>query len=227
MSIIKFQEARTAGGVRALEDAPAKAAAATVDPCYLALQREVDRLTALLAEKDAEIERGVKALDEAFKKGRDEGCAAALEETAADREALAANLEAAVDRSLALLERELSSMERLAVVLAVEGLEKILGTPGAFADIATQIIREQLGRLDRAAIVRIEVSAADFIDADCADALASQIGAPAAEICLCEDLASGDCRIKMTLGALDIGVNQQWGQLKAVLQELSEPVVAP
>ena len=114
-------------------------------------------------------------------------------------------------------------MERLAVVLAVESLEKILGAPGSFADIAGQIIREQLGRLDKSAIVRIDVSATDFIDADRVNALSSQIGGPTCEIHLCDDLSSGDCRIKMTLGTLDIGLNQQWSQLKSLLQDLSEP----
>jgi flagellar biosynthesis/type III secretory pathway protein FliH len=212
--------------VRALEGASTKAKAGVVDPRYAALQEEVERLNALVAEKDSEIENGLKALDGAFKRGQAEGRTAALEETAADRETLVESLEAAVDRSLALLERELSSMERLAVVVASESLEKILEAPGAFAEMATQIIRKQLGRLDKAAIVRIEVSATDFIDAD-RNALSSQIGAPTAEIRLCDDLASGDCRIRMALGTLDIGLNQQWSQLKTLLQDLSEPGAEP
>ena len=95
MSIIKFQDAHTGGGVRVLDGAPRKPTAADIR--YDALEREVDRLTSLLAEKDAEIEKCAAAIDDAFKAGHDDGRAKALDEAAADRDSLAASLEAAVD----------------------------------------------------------------------------------------------------------------------------------
>jgi flagellar biosynthesis/type III secretory pathway protein FliH len=226
--IIKSRDAAKSPHVRPLSKAgPAFVAEPKIDPQLIAARTELAEARTLITAKDAEIGDLVAALESAFEDGRAQGREAALKEAASQRDVLAAKLQASGERATGALERDLASLERLAVALTLESLEKILGEPGAFATLAPQIIREQLARLDADSVLRIRVSTADFPSPDDLADLTAAIGHPGLEVAADGGLATGDCTIKLALGTLEVGPNQQWARLKEALAPLAEPAAAP
>lgn len=227
--LIKSNDAARAGNVRAFgphaggrDREPRK----RIDPELLALRAEVERLRDEAAEQRAAIAGHEDDLKTAHAKGEAAGRVAGRKEADDGRAALAAKLEAATKSALQRLSDDLSSLERLAGLLAIEGLEKILGPSEDRAEQVLQLIRNQALGLQAQAILRVEVSQDDFPEAAQLAEVETAVGRPGAEVRASADLKSGDCRIKLQLGAVEVGVGQQWGRLREVLAELAEPRAA-
>lgn len=217
-------KAGPATGVASLaSETPAVAVEPQVDPELVAARADLAEAKAQIAVKDAEIADLVAALETAFVDGQARGREAALKEAAGEREVLAAKLQASGERAVGVLERDLASLERLAVSLTLESLRKMLGEPGAQAALAPAILRRQLAQLDAASVLRVQVSPVDFPDAEALAELNAAVGHPGLEITPDARLASGDCTIKLALGALEVGPNQQWARLLDALAPLAEP----
>lgn len=186
--------------------------AAPPDPELAELRQRVLDLEAVLAERDATAETLTRAADSAYAEGEAAGREAGLGE-AADRsgEALAL-LKDSADRAVALVEDALHESDRLAALLAKTCLDKMLGAPDGRSDLVRGLIRHQIEALRQETTVEIQVSAEDFPSAEAAAA-----AAPACTVTVSDALASGDCTIRLQLGALDIGLGQQWGTLRAAL----------
>jgi len=208
-------------------------AATPVDPERAQLERRLEALTEeatrLRDEKivletaievaEAEAERLVREGEAeavaAEARGRDAGFAEGQE---AKAEALA-RLEAAADRALDQFRTDLRGMETLAVALSKAALAKVFGDDRDMAYRVARLVRRQIEALDRDAVLRIEVAAGDFADAAALDALALDAGLDGIEIKAVDELDAGDCRIRLRLGELDVGLSQQWGRLSALLDE--------
>lgn len=225
--LIKFPDAATSNirplHAGAASPAPPRKTVKPSDTRTAALQLELQQARQTLEDKDAEIAKLLEAIESAYKDGESDGRKAAREAAEDERETLLAALDDAANKAVEAMRVDMASLERLAVLLAIESLNKILGEPGAFADIAPRLIQNQMARLDPLSVVRMQVSPADFPDDARLAALAAGIGHPGLEIIAADDLKSGDCRINLVLGTLDVGLNQQWGQLRAVLEDLAEP----
>jgi flagellar biosynthesis/type III secretory pathway protein FliH len=188
---------------------------------------EVDLLTEQARHHEREILRLRKECSEAYRNGEAEGRKNGLREASdRSRERLGA-LRAAVEAAMAKLACEMASLERLSVLIAHEALERVLGDATNHAELVTEIIGKVLAGLEADSTLAVLVARADFADADAVAELAASRGWPGLAISPSDALASGDCQIRLTLGGLEVGVNQQWGALKATLHELAQPDAHP
>ena len=212
-AIIKSGAAGYEARVRTIAfDNEVAAPAPPSDPELAELRQRLLALEATLAERDAAAETLSEAAAGAYAEGEAAGREAGLAE-AEDRsgEALAL-LQASADRALAAIAERLHETDRLAALLAKTCLDKMLGAPDSRSDLVRGLISHQIDALRRDTIVEIGVSAADFADPEAAAA-----AAPGCAVAVSDKLSSGDCTIRLQLGALDIGLGQQWGVLRAAL----------
>lgn len=178
------------------------------------LQQRLVVLETAVADKTSEIPLS-------FERGRKEGFEAGKAAGEADHTAGLAKLEAGVGRAVAACVDSLASLERLAPLIAREGLRRILGDAPAQADLVVLAVREQLSTLSQSAVVRVEVSRRDFSPEDIQARLADPLALPATRFDVREDLAAGDCRIRLALGALEVGPAQQWRVVEQLLTDLA------
>lgn len=188
---------------------------AAADPQRERLEAELAALAAALAERDEAIARHSGELEDARGEGFEEGRRSAEDDGTA---ALAA-IEAAADRALALFAEQLGEMETLAALLARTCLERLLLATEQRSALVCELIAGQARALDSEALVRISVSASDFLTAADLEAVATALGSRRCELVASDELDSGECRIALRLGTLDIGLSQQWGSLRDILDD--------
>ena len=75
-------------------------------------------------------------------------------------------------------------------------------------------------------LLAVEVSREDFADGEALTALAHRLSPLAVVIEANPEMASGACVMRLRLGRLSIGIDQQWGVLRDLLTEMSEPEAA-
>lgn len=231
--------------VPVLASAVTPPAAPVVDPVRIALEQEVEALredleaaeqakaelaaelgardTAAAEAATAHEEALAEAVAEAEARGHEAGLAKGAE---AKAEALGV-LEAAAERALDQLRGDLRATETLAVALAKAALAKVFGDDADMSRRVTRLVRRQMEALDRSAVLRIEVAAVTFADPADLDALRSDAGLEGIELSALDDLSAGDCRIRLRLGELEVGLGQQWGRLTALLDEALAPEDRP
>lgn len=222
-SLIKSGTADNTIAVRSLAAARTPPPHAPQDDEMAALRRRIAELDSAAASHRANIERlrtqNQQAVTEAREAGRKQGLA-----EAGTREAERLQL---LERNLTTARLELSAtlpaLERLAVLLARDCLEMILGEAESRADLLCAIIRTQLGRIERAAVLRVTLSTADFPDGEALQQFAARSAAP--EICFAPDatLPAGGCRISLRLGEIEVGLDRQWPAMRAFLDALALP----
>jgi flagellar biosynthesis/type III secretory pathway protein FliH len=216
-AILKSGSASLEGRVRPLlaalpEEVPA------ADPERERLEAEVARLGAALAARDEAVARLQEEAAQAFAAGEAEGREAGLRE-ADDRGAeLLAAVEQGVEAASARFAKEMGALEALALLVARTCLERMLLASEERTQLVAELIRGQVAALGDGAVLRIQVSAQDFASAEALAQIPG--GGPNCEILSSEGLASGDCRIGLRLGGLDIGLGQQWGALRAELEAM-------
>ena len=198
-------------------DAPPLAVA---NPELVALREDRDRLLRLLEERTTDMSELRQQAKAAFREGEAQGREAGRREAEDQGAKSLAQLESGIERAVAVFTQAMSGLERLAPELARQGLAGILGVTDDRAEVVGAIVQRQVKTIEAHAIVHIAVSAADFGD-EAARAHLESIAA--AKIHVDSALRSGDCRIKLKLGTLEVGVDQQWGRLEALLKDMSEP----
>ncbi len=130
---------------------------------------------------------------------------------------------AGVERALERFRAEVASLERLAPALAREALGRLLLDPSRQAELVIGALGKQIAQLDRKSIVRVEVSRADFPTPDALVGAVSALCHADIDIQPRDELERGECRIKLNLGEIDVGMGQQWAALSNLLGMLSEP----
>lgn len=226
MSIIKSASDARASLVRAI---PSLAAGeAVVDPRQKAFERRAaeqdERIAALteeLAGRDARIARLTEGVIEAHRDGVAEGRLAGLREAEDGRQDRLAKLAGGIEAAMAEFAVRLSSMERLAVTLAGEGLRKIIGDPNLYGELLAGTIRHHAETVGARAVVRVTVSQDDFPTEAELGKLRQNVANGALDLRASPDLPAGACEMRLRLGALDIGVDQQWDRLSLLFDELS------
>lgn len=194
-----------------------------VSPELLAAREQLRVLAEESARKDAEIERLTQAARQARIDGEAEGRRQGLAE-AEDRSAeMLRDLKAGVTGAAGAFAANLGAMERLAVSVAHESLARMIGDPAGRAELLRAAIRHQFAAIEGRSIVRVEVAAADFPDAEALAELGASFGPQAVAVVALPDLTAGDCHIRLTLGGVEVGLNQQWGKLSGLLATLAAP----
>ena len=196
--------------------------APVVDPELVALRVECEALKARLGERDAKVSELRAEADAAFKSGEAAGRDAGLREAEDQNEKRLARLEAGIDKAQAEFADALAGLERLAPVLAHEALATLLGKADERPQLVAAVVRNQVQTLDMRAVLQIEVSASDFPDDDALAALEGRLGSLGPIIHASVSLKSGECRIRLKLGTLDIGLDRQWTELAGLLRDMTE-----
>jgi flagellar biosynthesis/type III secretory pathway protein FliH len=217
--LIKSGSAALPLRVRALAPAMARAAPPR-DPEFDRLEAEVAALADALAAREEELEALSAEARDAFARGEAEGREAGRAEAEDQGAATLAALEDAAERALAKFADELAGMETLAALLARTCLEKMLIASEDRTRLVCDLIRGQAAALGAGAVVELRVSAEDFATPDALDQAQAALGERGCKLSASDSLASGDCTLALRLGALEIGLDQQWGSLRAGLDAI-------
>ena len=171
-----------------------------------AATHEIERLQAALAEMR---KRAPEAEALAHEAGRQRG----LEEAADETDRLIAAVCAGVGHASAAWNDRLAELDALAAMLAQASLSKLFGDAPDLTELVTRSIRQRTQTLGRESVVSIRVSGADFPDDAARDALRSAIATGSSELVIDPSLTTGECRLDLKLGSIDIGVASQWRAL--------------
>ena len=222
-SLIKAGDAsiRRISSIAFAQQPPEFGASQVADPVVLS-RLEIERLTALLAERDRQIATHAAALARARQTGEAEGRKAGRAEAEKHEKERVDLLRSAIAKANTGFDGALAALERLAVLLALDCLERIFGHDADRNVQVTAIIKKQLATLETTRVIAIEVSQQDF-DQEALDRLRGDCVPPGIALECSDRLASGDCTIRLTLGGLDVGSNQQWHRLRPALAALAEP----
>lgn len=139
---------------------------------------------------------------------------------AADQAAVA--LQVGLTAANEAVAQRIGGLEALAAALAEAALARVLDDPSDPATLVREILRRQFRALDAASVLEAEVSEEDFPDPDSLQALGGALDRRQLRLSATRELPPGGCRLRLTLGGLDIGLGQQWGALRAVLTELAD-----
>ncbi len=202
--------------------APAGAPPPAIDPELLALRAETQALKQQLEAQEAKLAELAAEAKAAFRKGEASGREAGLREAADQGEQRLARLEAGIGQAQAAFAQAMDGLERLAPALAHEALATLIGQAGDRPQLVAAIIGNQVRTLEARSVIHIEVSAADFPDDDALAALEGTLGALGPSLQASVALKSGECRIRLKLGALDVGLDRQWAELAALLRDMAE-----
>lgn len=205
----------TAHSVRAFLDPVVPSPAPARDPRIDALERENAELRAALAAQRVENEQAVKA---ARAEGERQGKVAADDAAEKRLALLGKGVDAAVDR----WQTRLQDLDGLAPALTRAALGKLFDQSEDQTRFVTQVIARQMRLLRRESLVAVRVSARDFEDEAALAALGAEAGTGSVRIVADADLASGECRIDLQLGHIDVGAGTQWAQLADFLDGLAE-----
>lgn len=188
-----------------------------LDPERERLAERVEALDAELAVRDETIVRLQAEVEQAHCDGEAEGREAGRQEVEDASAQVLATIEDAAEQALARFAEELGAMEGLAALLAQTCLDRLLLASEARSSLVCDLIRGQARALASEALVRVTVSASDFPSPEALAAVSAALGGRGGEIVADEALDSGDCRIALRLGTLEIGLGQQWGSLRVAL----------
>lgn len=213
--LLKSGSAAAAARVRPLgiQAHPRAPAPPRPDPELERLRVALAETQASLAERDAIIAGIPARVDDAFAEGEKAGRASA-EDKEAERSAV---IEKAAGQALVRLTETLAGLERIAPLLARTCLDRMLLAEESRAATVEALLKAQLARLEVGAALSIQVSAEDFPDPVRLTALAP----PPCRILCSPTIKPGDCTIQLRLGAVEVGIGQQWGVLREALEEMA------
>lgn len=149
---------------------------------------------------------------DAFEAGRQAGLDGKAEATAALRDGVA--------DALLRLDERMIALERLSLLLARDGLERILGASSPQGDLVLRALRKQMGLVQANSVLEVRVAPSDFTEAQVVE-LQAELG-PAIALVSDAGLTSGRCRLALKLGEAEVGVADQWANLRADLERLLE-----
>jgi len=219
--VIKSQDAAPALFVRPIAtNVAAIAAAPVVDSALDQAQARIAELEAALADQIRCNDLMPAELEKAFARGRAEGAAAGRAEALNRESERLALLEVAIAAARSDLAGALEGAERLALLLARDSLDILLGDPDYRSEILIGLIRQQVAQAGQAAIVEVRVCPEDFPDMTALEKLNILNGNNAA---LRSDasMTSGQCRMILVLGQADIGLDQQWATMRSLLGDMA------
>jgi flagellar biosynthesis/type III secretory pathway protein FliH len=184
------------------------------DPRIEALEEENEALREALSAQRLALQEAVR---EARAEGEREGRAAAGD----DSEKRLAALGAGVASATADWQARLLALDGLAAGLARAALAKLFDGAEGHSRFVREVIARQMRRLRREGLVAIRVSPGDFHDEAALFALAAEARTGSVAILADSGLESGECRIDLQLGHIDIGSRAQWARLADLLDALA------
>ena len=217
--VLKGRPGEPAARIRPLWGVPglAESTPSETDARIAALRSDLDEALSAVAERDERIAKLEADSAKAVRRAGEEGRKLGLEEAESRSAEMLESLEAGISGAADALASGLSDLERLAVLVARESLSRIIGDPALHGELIERIIRAQMEKIEGQAVIAVEVSSANFESG--AD-VAPLLGRSGIAIRISEDLESGDCRIRLRLGTLEVGLGRQWDSVREALDEI-------
>lgn len=185
------------------------------------LEVENKRLITLLEEHNAVIVTHKSALTKAFSEGEEAGRTAMEAEIEDDRAAALALLGEGIDAAKNELGHALENAESIALMVAQMALDKMFGTAEERKAAITDLIRHQFRQIGNDSFVSLEVSRTDFPNTREVAELSAALSIAPDTVRVSDELNAGDCRMRMQLGSLAIGLNRQWGAIRTLLEDMA------
>jgi flagellar biosynthesis/type III secretory pathway protein FliH len=186
----------------------------------LALENET--LRSQLKALEEQVAAHKSAVTAAYDEGVAEGRIEREAEFEDDRAEALERLEVCFSEANNAVTEALSRLEGVAALVACSVLEKMFGDEATRQGLVIDLVRHQFLNINRDLVVSIDVSRADFPDTAEVGRVAEAIGVDRDQLRVVDTFESGECRIRLTLGELDVGLNRQWGRLSAALNVLSD-----
>ncbi|SAK75864.1 flagellar assembly protein H [Caballeronia pedi] len=184
---------------------------------------ELEALRASLAqsqkaneEHEAQLQRRIAS---AYESGFAEGEAVERARTVAETNARDTALRSGIDAAVKQFGTQLQTLEELCAAIALAALQRVIGNPSTRATLVRETVRHHLAQLTAASILAVDVSRDDFT----ADTDASDLLGPTADkgiaLNVSPTLKGGECRIDLSLGALDASLDVQLARIRTALLE--------
>lgn len=112
----------------------------------------------------------------------------------------------------------LNALEAAAGTLASLALARVVNDAGSRQSLVVDTVHRAVAELFEGSVVTIEVSPADFPDPASLETIRLPQGSPPIAVRAVRGMASGDCRVRLRLGGIDLGLDGQLARLRAVLE---------
>lgn len=185
------------------------------DPELVAAKAAVERLSAEIEDLRRRLHEAEQDAPAAHARGVEEGREQGVRSVETTQRQSLEALSTGVREALAAQSLGLAALERLAVQIAEHALARILGDQSRHAAMVAEIVRHQSRLVAGEAILRVEVSAADFPSG--AEEIVRALGRSDVEVTALDQLAAGACRFQLRLGELDADLVEQWRRMSALL----------
>jgi len=178
------------------------------------LQDETSDLQRALREAEAKREADVE-------NARKEERQAVTEEFRRDEEAAHALLRSGLRDGIDKLNRHFAEADKFGLTLALVALERIVAEPTLYRKLITETIGVQVSGLRHDTVISVSVSHIDFPNQAALDNLAATLGTDT-NVMASESLRTGECRIELRLGAIDISLPDYWARLQEQCRRVLE-----
>lgn len=186
------------------------------------LQRELSRMSASAAEQARQLDEAERRIETARESGLAEGFTDGLRRAEADFTARSELLAKSVTNALSSYEIGIQRLGELSSTIALAAIEQVLGSEHGRGEAIARIVSRQLHLLTASAPAEVRVSASDFADtAALHDALAN-VNVDPARVRTDPALAPGQVTIRLQLGQVDAGIDQQLAALRRLLTDRTD-----
>jgi flagellar biosynthesis/type III secretory pathway protein FliH len=201
---------------------PAPKGKAIGTPTVHPLVAENEKLRSQIKSLEEQAATHESALAAAYDEGVSEGRIEREAEFEDDRAEALERLETGFSEANVVLAETLSRLDGIAALVACNVLEKMFGDLSTRQATVIDLVRHQFTKINHDMVVAVDVSRADFPNTAEAAGVAETLNIVPDRLRVIDALESGDCRIKLTLGELDIGLDRQWTSLRDALSALCE-----
>jgi flagellar biosynthesis/type III secretory pathway protein FliH len=197
-----------------------------VDPAVQALehqvaqlQQQLSRISASATEQACRLEEAERQIELTRESSLAEGFTDGLRQAEADFTTRSEALAEALASALRTHDSAMKGLDKLSSMIALAALDRVLGPTHGRDDAVARIVARQIDLLASSAPVEVRVSGEDFADpAALHDALV-RVGADPVRVRTDPALTSGQVTIRLRLGEVDAGIDQQLTALRRLLLE--------
>ncbi|MFC5475500.1 hypothetical protein [Paraherbaspirillum soli] len=176
------------------------------------------RIAVLEKEALLAAEAASKREAESGRQAYEKGVADGLKRAEQDWDVQVQTLKEGMQQALAVFSADLNRLEGLSLAVTRAVLDKMVGDPDHRREWVTASIKHQLERLAASAVLGVSVSRHDFPDAEAVAVLCHALGATDCQVD--PQLPAGGCRLKLTLGTVDIDAGTQLQTLGKLFAQL-------
>jgi len=180
-----------------------------------ALRDEVDALNRKLEVLEEDQTKNLKKMQEETR----EACAAEFQSDEAARiELILSGLSAAQES----FQAELSHLEELSLAISETALDGVFGQDHRYRPHLLRMIDAQLRGLHEETVLGLVVSQEDFSLEETQAELLTLVEGRNINIDYSAELSSGDVRLRLRLGQIELSVKEHWAKLKILMASLAE-----